>query len=153
MQNLCYSILNSAGIIIQATEDSIGIISTPAITATQDLAGRLGGPDARELVTDALEGLKMFTLVYFDSAGVSRKAFLHTSRMAALQTAQEVKEGKIKMRERQKNPSDHIQGTVPFAASANAAAGQAKQLYFKYFGKTDSDGPSSSSTTTTASKY
>ncbi|KAF9356700.1 hypothetical protein BGX34_009786 [Mortierella sp. NVP85] len=136
MQNFCYSLLNSAGIIIQATEESIGIISTPAIIATQDLAGKFG-PEARELVTEALEGLKVLTLVYFDGAGVSRKAFLHTTRMAALQTSQEVKEGKIKLRERKKNPSEHVQGTLPFAATANNAVGQAKELYFKYFGKTD----------------
>ncbi|KAG0236161.1 senescence-associated protein-domain-containing protein [Mortierella sp. GBAus27b] len=147
MQHFCYSILNSAGIIIQATEDSVGIISTPAINATQELAGRIAGPDAREIVTDALEGLKTLTLVYFDSAGVSRKAFLRTTRLAALQTAQEVKEGKIKMKARQKEPNEPIEVPIPFAgtardaaATAKDAAGQVKKLYFKYFGKTDSDG-------------
>ncbi|KAI7826210.1 senescence-associated protein-domain-containing protein [Gamsiella multidivaricata] len=136
MQNICYAILNSAGVLIQAAEDSIGIVSAPAISATQDLAGRALGPDVKELVTEALEGFKNFTLVYFDNAGISRRAFLHTSRLAALQTAQEVKDGKIKMKERKKS-SDHAQGSVPFAATADAAASQVKQLYFKYFGKTD----------------
>ncbi|KAF9915120.1 hypothetical protein BX616_006856 [Lobosporangium transversale] len=152
MQNICYSILNSAGVLIQATEESIGIISAPAITAAQDLAGRTLGPDAKELVTEALEGFRNFTLVYFDNAGISRRAFLHTTRLAALRTAQEVKEGKIKIKEREKNPSDHVQGTIPFAAqasaaaaSAGAAAGHAKELIFKYFGKNeDQDGATSS---------
>ncbi|KAF9102128.1 hypothetical protein BGX30_009346, partial [Mortierella sp. GBA39] len=49
MQNMAYSILNSAGILIQAAEESIDIVTAPAISATQDLAGRTLGPDAREL--------------------------------------------------------------------------------------------------------
>ncbi|KAI1321075.1 hypothetical protein EDD11_008656 [Mortierella claussenii] len=150
MQNICYAILNSAGVLIQAAEESIGIISAPAISATQELAGRALGPDVKEVVAEALEGLKNFTLVYFDNAGISRRAFLHTSRLAALQTAQEVKEGKIKMKARQKSPSDHIE--VPFAAqasaaaaSAGAAAEHAKELLFSYFGKTDDKNAGSSS--------
>ncbi|KAF9438567.1 hypothetical protein BGZ76_006787 [Entomortierella beljakovae] len=169
MQNLCYSILNSAGILIQATEESIGIIATPTISATQEFASKTLGPDAKEVVSEALEGFRNFYLVYFDNAGVSRRAFLHTSRLAALQTAQEVKEGKIKMKERQKN-KEHIEVPIPFAAtagaaaasasasasaaaaSAEAAAGYVKKLYFKYVGKTDditpkSTGPSSPSST------
>ncbi|KAF9132399.1 hypothetical protein BGW39_000187 [Mortierella sp. 14UC] len=165
MQNMAYSILNSAGVLIQAAEESIGIVTAPAISATQDLAGRALGPDAKELVTEALEGLKNFTLVYFDGAGVSRRAFLHTSRVAALQTAQEVREGKIKMKERKKNTEDRIQGslTIPAsaqaaaasaqataqaaAASAGAAATHAKELIFSYFGRgEEAQGSSSSST-------
>jgi len=141
VQNIAYSILNSAGVLIQAAEESIGIVSAPAIAATQELTGRALGPDAKELVTNALEGLKNFTLVYFDSTGISRRAFLHTSRVAALQTAQEVKDGKIKMKQRTKNPSDHIQGvslpSVPLAATASAKASQVKELIFSYFGKED----------------
>jgi hypothetical protein len=155
MQNMAYSILNSAGVLIQAAEESLGIVTTPAISATQELAGRALGPDARELVTEALEGLKNFTLVYFDGAGVSRRAFLHTSRIAALQTAQEVKEGKIKMKERKKDAEEKVKRslniTVPAsaqaaaasahasaqaaAASAGAAATHAKELIFSYFGR------------------
>ena len=138
MQNVCYSILNSAGILIQATEESIGIVSAPAITATQELAGKALGPDAKEIVTEALEGLKNFTLVYFDGAGISRRAFLHTSRLAALQTAQEVKEGKIKMKkEREENKKDRTQKSVPLTEQAGAAAHRVKELVFSYFGKTD----------------
>lgn len=144
MQNMAYSILNSAGVLIQAAEESFGIVTAPAISATQDLAGRALGPDARELVTEALEGLKIFTLVYFDGAGVSRRAFLHTSRVAALQTAQEVREGKIKMRERKKHAEEHVQKSLNIsvpasaqaaAASAGAAATHAKELIFSYFGR------------------
>ncbi|KAF9150115.1 hypothetical protein BG015_008079 [Linnemannia schmuckeri] len=144
MQNMAYSILNSAGVLIQAAEESLGIVTAPAISATQDLAGRALGPDVRELVTEALEGLKNFTLVYFDGAGVSRRAFLHTSRIAALQTAQEVREGKIKMKERKKNAEEHVQKSlnisVPASAqaaavSAGAAATHAKELIFSYFGR------------------
>ncbi|KAF8949266.1 hypothetical protein BGZ47_007976 [Haplosporangium gracile] len=143
MQNMAYSILNSAGVLIQAAEESLGIVTAPAISATQDLAGRALGPDVRELVAEALEGLKNFTLVYFDGAGVSRRAFLHTSRVAALQTAQEVKEGKIKMKERKKNAEEHVQKSLNIsvpasaqaaAASAGAAATHAKELIFSYFG-------------------
>ncbi|KAG0056060.1 hypothetical protein BGZ83_006497 [Gryganskiella cystojenkinii] len=141
MQNIAYSLLNSAGVLIQAAEESIGIVTGPAISATQDLAGRALGPDARELVTNALEGLKNFTLVYFDNAGISRRAFLQTSRMAALQTAQEVRDGKIKMKQRTKKPSDHVQGitlpSVPLASTASAKANQVKELIFSYFGKDD----------------
>ncbi|GJJ67672.1 hypothetical protein EMPS_00018 [Entomortierella parvispora] len=141
LQNIAYSILNSAGVLIQAAEESIGIVSAPAIAATQELTGRALGPDAKELITNALEGLKNFTLVYFDSTGVSRRAFLQTSRVAALQTAQEVRDGKIKMKQRSKNPSDHIQGislpSVPLAATASAKASQVKELIFSYFVKDD----------------
>ncbi|KAF9542461.1 hypothetical protein EC957_001903 [Mortierella hygrophila] len=161
MQNMAYSILNSAGVLIQAAEESIGIVAAPAISATQDLAGRALGPDARELVTEALEGLKNFTLVYFDGAGVSRRAFLHTSRVAALQTAQEVKEGKLKMKERKKNAEEHVQKSLDIsvpasvqaaaasaqtaAASAGAAATHAKELIFSYFGRgEDAHGSTSS---------
>ncbi|KAF9319038.1 hypothetical protein BGZ91_005029 [Linnemannia elongata] len=154
MQNMAYSILNSAGVLIQAAEESFGIVTAPAISATQDLAGRALGPDARELVTEALEGLKNFTLVYFDGAGVSRRAFLHTSRVAALQTAQEVREGKIKMKERKKNAEEHVQRSLNIsvpasaqaaAASAGAAATHAKELIFSYFGRgEDAHGSSSS---------
>lgn len=155
MQTMAYSILNSAGVLIQAAEESIGIVTAPAISATQDLAGRALGPDARDLVAEALEGLKNFTLVYFDGAGVSRRAFLHTSRIAALQTAQEVKEGKIKMKERKKNEEEKVQRSLNIsvpasaqaaaasahasaqaaAASAGAAATHAKELIFSYFGR------------------
>ncbi|KAG9061860.1 hypothetical protein KI688_007011 [Linnemannia hyalina] len=151
MQNMAYSILNSAGILIQAAEESIDIVTTPAISATQDLAGRALGPDARELVTEALGGLNNFTLVYFDGAGVSRRAFLHTSRVAALQTAQEMKEGKLKMKERKKHAEEHAQKSlnisVPASAQAAAASAQtaaasagatvthAKELIFSYFGR------------------
>lgn len=158
MQNVAYSILNAAGVLIQAAEESIGIVTGPAIAATQELTGRALGPDAKELVTDALEGLKNFTLVYFDSTGISRRAFLHTSRIAALQTAQEVKEGKIKMKRRSKNPSDHLQGislpsVPPLATAAGTKASQVKELIFSYFGTEDdqdgapavASGPSSSS--------
>ncbi|KAK5820620.1 senescence-associated protein-domain-containing protein [Linnemannia elongata] len=154
MQNMAYSILNSAGVLIQAAEESFGIVTAPAISATQDLAGRALGPDARELVTEALEGLKNFTLVYFDGAGVSRRAFLHTSRVAALQTAQEVREGKIKMKERKKNAEEHVQRSLNIsvpasaqaaAASAGAAATHAKELIFSYFGRgEDAQGSTSS---------
>ncbi|OAQ26316.1 hypothetical protein K457DRAFT_34596 [Linnemannia elongata AG-77] len=154
MQNMAYSILNSAGVLIQAAEESFGIVTAPAISATQDLAGRALGPDARELVTEALEGLKNFTLVYFDGAGVSRRAFLHTSRVAALQTAQEVREGKIKMKERKKNAEEHVQRSLNIsvpasaqaaAASAGAAATHAKELIFSYFGRgEDAHGSTSS---------
>ncbi|KAI8604925.1 senescence-associated protein-domain-containing protein [Dissophora ornata] len=154
MQNVCYSILNSAGILIQATEESIGIVSAPAISATQELAGRALGPDAKELVTEALEGLKNFTLVYFDGAGISRRAFLHTSRLAALHTAQEIKEGKIKMKERTKNQEDRTQESVHLTEQAGAAAHRIKELVFSYFGKTDEQnsdaGEGSSSDATTA---
>ncbi|KAF9120463.1 hypothetical protein BGX30_003165, partial [Mortierella sp. GBA39] len=109
----------------------------------------------------ALEGLKNFTLVYFDGAGVSRRAFLHTSRIAALQTAQEVKEGKIKMKERKKNAEEHVQKSlnIPVPASAQAAAASAqaaatsagaaathaKELIFSYFGRgEDAHGSTSS---------
>ncbi|KAF9208172.1 hypothetical protein BGZ49_009569 [Haplosporangium sp. Z 27] len=159
MQNLCYSVLNSAGILIQATEQSVGIITAPAINATQEFAGRTLGPDAKEIVGEALEGFKNFYLVYFDNAGVSRRAFLQTSRLAALQTAQEVKEGKLKMKERKKNPSDHVQGTLPLsdiassaAASAGAAATQVKELIFKYVGKTDDNETASSSAKASSSE-
>ncbi|KAF9537851.1 hypothetical protein EC957_007572 [Mortierella hygrophila] len=151
MQNMAYSILNSAGILIQAAEESIDIITAPAISATQDLAERALGPDARELVTEALGVGKNFTLVYFDGAGVSRRAFLHTSRIAALKTAQEVKEGKLKMKERKKNAEEHVQKSLDIsvpasvqaaaasaqtaAASAGAAATHAKELIFSYFGR------------------
>ncbi|KAF9358897.1 hypothetical protein BGX26_000682 [Mortierella sp. AD094] len=146
MQNLCYSVLNSAGILIQATEESVGILAAPAITATQDFAAKTLGPDAKEMVSEAFEGFKNFYLVYFDNAGVSRRAFLQTSRLAALQTAQEVKEGKIKMRERTKSPSEHIQETsIPLAATAGAAANHVKELIFKYVGKTDDNASGSSS--------
>ncbi|KAK3835539.1 MAG: senescence-associated protein-domain-containing protein [Linnemannia gamsii] len=166
MQNMAYSILNSAGVLIQAAEESLGIVSAPAISATQEFAGRAWGPDAKELVTEALEGLKNFTLVYFDGAGVSRRAFLHTSRIAALQTAQEVREGKIKMRERKKNPEKHIHipasaqaaaasaqaaaatagaAATAAAASAGAAATHAKELIFSYFGRGEEAHGSSSS--------
>ncbi|KAF9103685.1 hypothetical protein BGX29_003053 [Mortierella sp. GBA35] len=158
MQNMAYSILNSAGVLIQAAEESIGIVTAPAISATQDLAERTLGPDAKELVREALEGLKIFTLVYFDGAGVSRRAFLYTSRAAALQTAQEVREGKIKMKERKKNPEDHVQGSLQFPASANAAAASAgaaathvKELIFSYFGKGEEARGSSSSGASNAS--
>ncbi|KAF9299408.1 hypothetical protein BGZ88_008949 [Linnemannia elongata] len=154
MQNMAYSILNSAGVLIQAAEESFSIVTAPAISATQDLAGRALGPDARELVTEALEGLKNFTLVYFDGAGVSRRAFLHTSRVAALQTAQEVREGKIKMKERKKNAEEHVQRSLNIsvpasaqaaAASAGAAATHAKELIFSYFGRgEDAHGSTSS---------
>ncbi|KAF9416670.1 hypothetical protein BGZ94_010156 [Podila epigama] len=141
MQNFAYAVLNSAGILIQAAEDSIGIVSTPAISATQDFAGRALGPDAKEVVSEALEGLKNFTLVYFDNTGISRRAFLQTSRIAALQTAQEVREGKLKMKERKK---EEQQGTdakpsgttsVPFAAKA----GEMKNVIFSYFGRSEED--------------
>ncbi|KAF9180171.1 hypothetical protein BGZ51_006281 [Haplosporangium sp. Z 767] len=132
MQNVAYSILISAGVLIQAAEESISIVTGPAITATTDLAGRALGPDVKELVAEAMESFRNFTLVYFDRSGVSRRAFLQTSRVAALQTAQEIKEGKLKMRERKKNPSEHIQ---PLAASAGAAATQVKELIFSYFEK------------------
>ncbi|KAG0206903.1 hypothetical protein BGX28_001772 [Mortierella sp. GBA30] len=135
MQNIAYSILNSAGVLIQAAEESFNIVSGPAITAAQDLAGRTLGPDVKELVTEALESFKNFTLVYFDRAGISRRAFLQTTRVAALQTAQEVREGRIKMKERKKDSEDRAQGSV--AASASAAATHVKELVFRYFGKTD----------------
>ncbi|KAF9929494.1 hypothetical protein FBU30_001508 [Linnemannia zychae] len=150
LQNMAYSILNSVGILIQAAEESFDIVAAPAISATQELAGRALGPDARELVGEALEGLKNFTLVYFDGAGVSRRAFLHTTRVAALQTAQEVKEGKIRMRESKKaNEDGHKTLSIPIpasaqaaaahahatAASAGAAATHAKELIFSYFGR------------------
>ncbi|KAF9114951.1 hypothetical protein BGX27_009381 [Mortierella sp. AM989] len=158
MQNLCYSMLNSAGILIQATEESVSIIAAPAISVTQEFASKTLGPDAKEVVSEALEGLRNFYLVYFDKAGVSRRAFLQTSRMAALQTAQEVKDGKIKIRERKKDLSDHVQGTVPLAASASAAAASAgaaanhvKELIFKYVGKTDDNASGSSSPKTSSS--
>ncbi|KAG0249182.1 hypothetical protein BG011_009525 [Mortierella polycephala] len=157
MQNIAYSILTSAGVLIQAAEESISIVTGPAISATTDLAGRALGPDVKELVSEAMESLRNFTLVYFDRSGVSRRAFLQTSRVAALQTAQEVKEGKIKMKERKKNPSENIQGSVPFVASAGAAATQVKELIFSYFGKTEeqpsgkAEGSSSSSSDEAAS--
>ncbi|KAG0289914.1 hypothetical protein BGZ98_003649, partial [Dissophora globulifera] len=138
MQNICYSILNSAGVLIQAAEESVGIVSTPAISATQELAGRALGPDVKEMVTEALEGLKSFTLVYFDGAGISRRAFLQTSRLAALQTAQEVKDGKLKMKERKKEAAEHVEGaTSSLATAAGAAATRVKELAFRYFGSTD----------------
>ncbi|KAG0001751.1 hypothetical protein BGZ80_010675 [Entomortierella chlamydospora] len=146
MQNLCYSVLNSAGILIEATEQSVGIITEPVITATQNFAGRALGPDARDIVTDALEGFKNLYLVYFDSAGISRRAFLRTSRLAALRTAKEVKEGKIKLKERKKDSSNHAQETsISLTATAGAAVSHAKELVFKYVGKTDDNASGSSS--------
>lgn len=142
MQNFAYAVLNSAGVLIQAAEDSFGIVSTPAISATQDLAGRALGPDAKEIVAHALEGLKNFTLVYFDNAGISRRAFLQTTRIAALQTAQEVRDGKIKMKERKKEAE---KASVPLSAKAS----DMKNLIFSYFGRSEEDhakgGPSSPS--------
>ncbi|KAF9213403.1 hypothetical protein BGZ59_005400 [Podila verticillata] len=142
MQNFAYAVLNSAGVLIQAAEDSFGIMSTPAVSATQDLAGRALGPDVKEIVSHALEGLKNFTLVYFDNAGISRRAFLQSSRIAALQTAQEVRDGKIKMKERKKEAENT---SVPLSTKAS----DVKNLIFSYFGRSEEDyakgGPSSPS--------
>ncbi|KAG0341067.1 hypothetical protein BG000_010317 [Podila horticola] len=147
MQSFAYAVLNSAGVLIQAAEDSFGIVSTPAISATQDLAGRALGPDAREIVSNALEGLKNFTLVYFDNAGISRRAFLQTTRIAALQTAQEVRDGKLKMRERKKEAEKEAQKATSVPLSAKAS--EMKNLIFSYFGRSEEDyakgGPSSPS--------
>ncbi|KAG0036737.1 hypothetical protein BGZ82_003774 [Podila clonocystis] len=144
MQNFAYAVLSSAGVLIQAAENSFGIVSTPAISATQDLAGRALGPDAKEIVSHALEGLKNFTLVYFDNAGISRRAFLQTSRIAALQTAQEVRDGKIKMKERKKVAEKEAENATSVPLSAKA-----KNLIFSYFGRSEEDytkgGPSSPS--------
>jgi hypothetical protein len=137
MQNFAYAVLNSAGVLIQAAEDSFGIVSTPAISATQDLAGRALGPDAKEIVSNALEGLKNFTLVYFDNAGISRRAFLQTTRTAALQTAQEVREGKIKMRERKKEAEKEAEKATSIPLSAKAS--EMKNLIFSYFGRSEED--------------
>ncbi|KAF9338201.1 hypothetical protein BG006_008692 [Podila minutissima] len=133
MQNFAYAVLNSIGVLIQAAEESFGIVSTPAISASQDLTGRALGPDAKEILSDALEGLKNFTLVYFDNAGISRRAFLQTSRMAALQTTQEVRDGKIRMKERKKEAEEAT--SVPLSAKAS----EMKNLIFRYFGRSEED--------------
>ncbi|KAG0343753.1 hypothetical protein BG004_005035 [Podila humilis] len=144
MQNFAYAVLNSAGVLIQAAEDSFGIMSTPAIAATQDLAGRALGPDAKEIVSEALEGFKNFTLVYFDNVGISRRAFLQSSRIAALQTAQEVRDGKIKMKEnkrKQKTPQKEELGDTATSSggTVTAKATGLKNLVFSYFGRSEED--------------
>ncbi|KAF9579009.1 hypothetical protein BGW38_004919 [Lunasporangiospora selenospora] len=156
MRNFACAILNSAGVIIQAAEESFSIVTGPAISATQELAGRALGPDAKEMVAEALDSLKHFTLVYFDGAGISRRAFLQTSRTAALRTAQEVRDGKIKMRERKKEEKALSPAAAAVAAAAASPvtadssesdsapsktegivskAHHVKELIFSYFGK------------------
>ncbi|KAG0228994.1 hypothetical protein BGW41_003211 [Actinomortierella wolfii] len=155
LQHLAYAILNSAGILIQSYEESINIVAAPAMAVTQDLTGKALGPDAKELVTEALEGFKNFTLVYFDSLGISRRAFLKTGRVAALQTAREIREGKIKLRtpqqkqqQEQEAEDDTKMETDDVEKSEGAISSgirQAKELIFRYFGHSGNGDPSSSS--------
>jgi hypothetical protein len=131
VQNMCFSVLNSAGILIQATEESVGIIAAPTLKVTQEFASRTLGPDAGQVVAEAFEGMGNFYLVYFDNSGVSRRAFLKTTRKAALRTSEEIRGRKIKLNDRKS------------ATSATISSSKVKELIFKHVGKLDGSIPSS----------
>ncbi|KAG0256708.1 hypothetical protein DFQ27_005540 [Actinomortierella ambigua] len=159
-QQLANALLISAGILIESAETSFGLVATPAAIAAQDLTGKYLGPEAKDVMTEALTGVGQLTLVYFDGFGISRRALLKTGRVAALQSAREIRERKNgqlqyvqqkedeqeeeEERQKQAEEKDKKQGESTLASGVR----QVKELIFRYFGHADKggDGGGASST-------
>ncbi|KAF9976483.1 hypothetical protein BGZ73_008486 [Actinomortierella ambigua] len=152
-QQLACALLVSAGILIQSAEASFELVATPAALAAQDLTGKAFGPDAKEVVTDALMGVGQLTLVYFDGFGISRRALLKTGRKAALQTAKEIHEAKKAQQQQQQQQQEQEQKQKGVEgeegkkdkgeSSLSSGVRQVKELIFRYFGHGDKSGAGS----------